>query len=562
MDVFLSETPMSLIDKILMVFGVRRESARDVQRQRKIRFLLDKSPLPSWIRDKGMVLQYCNFAYADIFETTPEGVLQKQIPFYGDGDASALARAALERDTPQSTTATVIVGGKRRLYEITEIPTLDGEAVVGYASDYSAVEDLQSALERHIQSSQDIYEFLGSAVAIFGAGRTLQFYNHAFVQMWKLEEEWLSQGPTVGEFLDQLRRCRMMPESLDFQNMRKEYMGMFTSLLEPKQAFWHLPDERTIKITIIPHPLGGIFFSYENVTDRLALERNYKTLLSVHESVIHDLEEGLLIWGSDGRIQRMNTSCYELLCLDQSKDSYEGMRLQDLLDSLKPLLLRLSGYRWPAFQKRLLARFMGQKPRHGMFRLNNGVRLRYVLRSLPDGAFVLSLLPMIPSSIGTGTHFAEDAIKNNGVAESQIHDSMAIAPVLTMMDAVVPAFRNQFQHKGVSISLNHSGGFDVTLPQKLFEDAIKMVLSLIVLCVKPKSEVGMTLKLLRGYVILDVAFVLSKDAFHVLPRDLKDLPGITSLARQYSQYLKLDVELAQGDAIKLSLAFFPHHSAS
>jgi PAS domain-containing protein len=470
---------------------------------------------------------------------------------------------ALERDTPQSTTATVIVGGKRRLYEITEIPTLDGEAVVGYASDYSAVEDLQSALERHIQSSQDIYEFLGSAVAIFGAGRTLQFYNHAFVQMWKLEEEWLSQGPTVGEFLDQLRRRRMMPESLDFQNMRKEYMGMFTSLLEPKQAFWHLPDERTIKITIIPHPLGGIFFSYENVTDRLALERNYKTLLSVHESVIHDLEEGLLIWGSDGRIQRMNTSCYELLCLDQPKDSYEGMRLQDLLDSLKPLLLRrLSGYRWPAFQKRLLARFMGQKPRHGMFRLNNGVRLRYVLRSLPDGAFVLSLLPMIPSSIGTGAHFAEDAIKNNGVAESQIHDSMAMAPVLTMMDAVVPAFRNQFQHKGVSISLNHSGGFDVTLPQKLFEDAIKMVLSLIVLCVKPKSEVVMTLKLLRGYVILDVAFVLSKDAFHVLPRDLKDLPGITSLARQYSQYLKLDVELAQGDAIKLSLAFFPHHSAS
>jgi hypothetical protein len=41
MDVFLSETPMSLIDKILMVFGVRRESARDVQRQRKIRFLLN-----------------------------------------------------------------------------------------------------------------------------------------------------------------------------------------------------------------------------------------------------------------------------------------------------------------------------------------------------------------------------------------------------------------------------------------------------------------------------------------------------------------------------------------
>ncbi len=559
---FLLETRMSLIDKILMIFGVRRESTMDVQRQRKIRFLLDKSPLPSWIRDKGMVLQYCNFAYADVFETTPERVLQKQIPFYGDGDASALARMALEKDTPQSITATVIVGGKRRLYEITEIPTLDGEAVVGYASDYSAVEDLQSALERHIQASQDIYEFLGSAVAIFGAGRTLQFYNHALVQMWKLEEEWLSQGPTIGEFLDQLRRRRMMPESLDFQNMRNEYMGMFTSLLEPKQAFWHLPDERTIKITIIPHPLGGIFFSYENVTDRLALERNYKTLLSVHESVIQDLEEGLLIWGSDGRIQRMNTSCYELLCLEQPKDSYEGMRLHDLLEFLKPLLLKnLSGHRWSAFQKRLLSRFMGQKPRHGMFRLNNSNRLRYSLRCLPDGAFVLSLLPMAPTS-GTGGHSAEGVIKNNAVAENQAHESMVTASVLAMMDAIIPSFQNQFRYKGVSIALSHSGGVDVMLPQKLFEDAIKMLLSLIVLCVKPKSEVVMTLKLLKGYVILDVLFVLSKDSFHVLPRDLTALPGIASLARQYSQYLKVDVELAQGDAIKLSLAFFQYPSAS
>jgi PAS domain-containing protein len=557
---------MSLIDKILMVFGVRCESVRNVQRQRKIRFLLDKSPLPSWIRDKNMVLQYCNFAYADVFETTPDYVLEKQIPFYGDtddGGATALAKAALERDTLQSTTATVIVGGKRRLYEITEIPTLDGEAVVGYASDYSAVEDLQSVLERHIQASQDIYEFLGSAVAIFGAGRTLQFYNHAFVQMWKLEEEWLSQGPTIGEFLDQLRRRRMMPESLDFQNMRNEYIRMFTSLLEPKQAFWHLPDERTIKITIIPHPLGGIFFSYENVTDRLALERNYKTLLSVHESVIQDLEEGLLIWGPDGRIQRTNTACYDLLCLDPSKESWEGMRLHDVLEFLKPLIFkRLSGHRWPAFQKRLISHFMGQEPRHGVVRLNNGITLRYGFRPLPDGAFLLSLLPIASSLMITGGQPAEGVISDDTVSGQIIHDSMAMTSALDMMDAVIPLFQNQFQYKGASISLSHTEGADVRLPQKLFEDAMKMLLSLVVLCVQPKSEVEMTLKLLKGYGILDVVFVLSKDAFHVLPRDLRALPGIASLARQYSQYLKLDVELAQGDVMKLSLAFFPHPAAS
>ncbi len=557
---------MAFMDRLLMIFGGSRQSTRDVERQRKIHFLLDKSPLPSWIRDKKMVLQYCNFAYADVFETTPERVLQNQIPFYSDnndGDACALAKLALERDTVQSTTATVIVGGKRRFYEITEIPTLDGEAVVGYASDYSAVEDLQSTLERHIQASQDIYEFLGSAVAIFGAGRTLQFYNHAFVQMWKVEEEWLSQRPTLGEFLDQLRRRRMMPESLDFQRMRNEYMGMFTSLLEPKQALWHLPDERTIKITIVPHPLGGIFFSYENVTDRLALERNYKTLLSVHESVIQDLEEGLIIWGSDGRIQRINTSCHDLLCLERPKDSYEGMRLQDLLEWLRPLLSRrFSGDRWPAFQKRLLSGLMGQRPRKGVFRLNHGLKVHYAFRPLPDGGFLLSLLPLAPFGGDRGMNPVIREAKDEAGLDGPRPDAMISASVLEMMDAIIPDFQHQFQYKGVSIALNHREGEGMTLPQALFEDAIKMLLSLIALCVKPKSEVIMTLKLLKGYALLDVVFVLSKESFHALPRDLRALPGITSLVRQYSQYLKLDVELGQGDVMKVSLVFFPHHPAA
>jgi PAS domain-containing protein len=553
---------MPLIGKFSTLFHHCRADPVDPKRHGRIRFLLDKSPLPSWIRDKKMVLQYCNFAYADAFETTPEFITEKQISFYTDGgDPHALAKSALERDTVQSTTATVIVGGKRRLYEITEIPTLDGEAVVGYASDYTAIEDLQSSLERHIQASQDIYEFLGAAVAIFGSGRTLQFYNHAFVQMWKLEEEWLSQGPTIGEFLDQLRKRRMIPESLDFQNTRRDYMGMFTSLLEPKQSLWHLLDERTIKITIVPHPLGGVFFSYENVTDRLALERNYKSLLSVHESVMQDLEEGLLIWGSDGRIRTMNEACREFFSLEKNRDFYEGMRMHDITEILKPLLLRrLPVHRWSAFQKRLLGVLMRPLQRRGLFRLNNGTLLRYTFRPLPDGAFLLSFLEFsraseIPSPAGGVT-------KKEASGSESRSDFMTMASVLGMMDAVIPTFQGQFQYKATSISLSNTAGQDVMLPQTLFEDTLKTLLSLIALCVKAKSEVVMALKLLRGYVVLNITFTLSKESFHLLPRDLTSLPGITSLVRQYSQYIKLDVELAEGDVMKLSLAFFPNHHLS
>jgi PAS domain-containing protein len=353
----------------------------------------------------------------------------------------------------------------------------------------------------------------------------------------------------------------MIPESLDFQNTRRDYMGMFTSLLEPKQSLWHLPDERTIKITIVPHPLGGLFFSYENVTDRLALERNYKSLLSVHESVMQDLEEGLLIWGSDGRIRTMNEACREFFSLEKNRDFYEGMRMHDITEILKPLLLRrLPVHRWSGFQKRLLGVLMRPLQRRGLFRLNNGTLLRYTFRPLPDGAFLLSFLEFsraseIPSPAGGVT-------KKEASGSESRSDFMTMASVLGMMDAVIPTFQGQFQYKATSISLSNTAGQDVMLPQTLFEDTLKTLLSLIALCVKAKSEVVMALKLLRGYVVLNITFTLSKESFHLLPRDLTSLPGITSLVRQYSQYIKLDVELAEGDVMKLSLAFFPNHHLS
>ena len=40
----------------------------------------------------------------------------------------------------------------------------------------------------------------------------------------------------------------------------------------------HLPDGRTL-LTMSPHPFGGLIFVYDDVTDRLALECSYNTLI-------------------------------------------------------------------------------------------------------------------------------------------------------------------------------------------------------------------------------------------------------------------------------------------
>ena len=81
---------------------------------------------------------------------------------------------------------------------------------------------------------------------------------------------------------------------------------MFTSLGAPQQELMHLPDDRTLRVSVAPHPLGGLIFVYEDVTDRLALERSYNTLIEVQRETLDHLNEGIAVFGSDGRLKLSN----------------------------------------------------------------------------------------------------------------------------------------------------------------------------------------------------------------------------------------------------------------
>jgi len=70
------------------------------------------------------------------------------------------------------------------------------------------------------------------------------------------------------------------------------------SLIEPESELLHLPDGRTLSMSVSPHPLGGLIFVYEDVTDRLALERSYNTLIEVQRETLDNLFEAIAVFGS------------------------------------------------------------------------------------------------------------------------------------------------------------------------------------------------------------------------------------------------------------------------
>ena len=124
--------------------------------------------------------------------------------------------------------------------------------------------------------------------------------------MWGIAEDWLAAQPSFEEVLERLRELRRLPEAADFRAFKCEQLRMFTSVIEPQQELMHLPDGRTLLLSISPHPFGGLTFVYEDVTDRLALERSCNTLTQVRRATLDHLFEGIAVYGSDGRLKLYN----------------------------------------------------------------------------------------------------------------------------------------------------------------------------------------------------------------------------------------------------------------
>src|SRR5208282_5450421 len=196
----------------------------------------------------------------------------------------------------------------------------------------------------------------------------LTFFNAAFAALWGLDAAWLAAEPSFGDVLERLRERRRIPEQADFRAFKRERLQLFTSLIAPRQELMHLPDDRTLLLSISPHPLGGLTFVYENVTDRLALERSCKSLTQVRRATLDNLFEGVAVYGSDGRLKLHNPAYLEIWGLTHD------------------------GVDWPAMKQRIIARVTARAAASGPLSRTDGSMLQVATVPLPDGNVLLTYL--------------------------------------------------------------------------------------------------------------------------------------------------------------------------
>lgn len=355
--------------------------------------IINTSLNPIWFRSSDLKITYCNLAFTEVAEQTAEDVIA-----IGDMELykghRALAAKALETGQEQNERHHIVVEGERRLYQIREVP-IKGEGVIGYAAHITELQQAKEETALHIRALKDLLDSSTSAMAIYGRDMKLKFYNFAFVALWKHDEAFLDSEPTYGAVLEAMREKRKLPEQANFKAFKEAQLKLFTTLIEPQEEFLFLPDGKTLRVIAIPHALGGILFAYEDVTDRLALERSYNTLIAVQRETLDHLHEGVAVFGENGRLNLCNPIFRTLWKLDTEFTASEP-HLRDVFARCHALFVTDD---WDNFLTRLLARLQSRQLVTMRLDLADGKVISASSVPLPDGATLLSFTDITDSTL-------------------------------------------------------------------------------------------------------------------------------------------------------------------
>ena len=167
------------------------------------------------------------------------------------------------------------------------------------------MEALRAAHGRQVESHIRTLDQLATGVAIFDPNHNLAFYNSAYRTLWEIDAGFLDQGPADSAVIDRLRAARRLPEQQDFRAWKAQLHRAYRAT-EPAKYEWHLPDQRTLRVVTTPNPDGGVTYLFDDVTERLNLERRFDALIRVQGETLDNLTEAVALFGSDGRVRLFN----------------------------------------------------------------------------------------------------------------------------------------------------------------------------------------------------------------------------------------------------------------
>ncbi len=360
----------------------RLEEARQVIARDPTAFLdmLGKAPFPAWRISGVGRLQWANPAYVEAVEgDSLDRVLERQVML--DEKAVEQIRKTLSEGQEIDETRHISIGGERRAMRILSFPLSGGVGAMAF--DVTEQEKACDDLDKHVKAHDETLNHVADAVAIFSSDRKLSFHNRAFAKMWDLDEGFLLDMPTHGQLLDRLRERRKLPARNDYAAWRADELSYYLDISGIEEDEWHLPDNRTMKVTRQRHPMGGLLLLFKDITSELDLRTKYNAMIKTQSKTLDSLHEAVVVFGSDGRLKLSNQAFAELWGLEDEllKDEPD---YDDIADCCVPLFHDRET--WKQIKGHITdPSSSARQMTTGEMKRADGSVITYVTKPLPDG---------------------------------------------------------------------------------------------------------------------------------------------------------------------------------
>ena len=256
-----------------------------------LRTLIDALPSPIWTRDVAGPLTFVNAAYARAVEAKDASRRRRRA-------ASSCSTAPRATKQPRARSpATVLRGrGCRRSSPAPAAPstcstcrTATGSAGIGI--DATEAETMRAELARMIDAHRRTLDQLADR------RRHLRRRPAADLLQRRLSRAVGPRRrlprPEPDRFRGARRSCApraSCPRSRISAQWKAQLHEAYRAI-EAKEHMWHLPDGRTLRVVTTPNPDGGVTYLFDDVTERLDLERRYDALIRVQGETLDNLAE-------------------------------------------------------------------------------------------------------------------------------------------------------------------------------------------------------------------------------------------------------------------------------
>ncbi len=323
------------------------------------------------------------------------GSLPDPALLFGSGNSIIFANAAykalskLHAGTPHEVAAAAGL-------DLVEFALPVGKAA--YLRPRSLVAKSERSVDNGLAHLSAIIEALATPIAIFDANRGLVQSNRAYAQLWHLDPAWLRVGLDERAILDRLRTDGMLPAEPDYQAWRARHLQSY-SLKAPRESDpWHLPDGRTVQVISAPAgPQGGVIYVFEDITDQLRLKSQHRTQLDVQRSTINALNEGVAVFGTNGRLTLANPRLSTLWKLPTNLLD-TNPHIDQIIEAVGRALPEDGPGLWRDLKRGIVDLNPTRTDQTGRITRADGKMLDYSITRLPDGQTLMAFVDVTESA--------------------------------------------------------------------------------------------------------------------------------------------------------------------